>query len=370
MVSQELDSLLNSDKQLLISDLKPVSSWTNLERREYMKRAMQKYRKKENEIKKIYSEKVSEVYQLKLQVINLRNLLEKLHEQEECAQKKMDELYLLKKNETLRNKNILFQSSIYVEKKYMNMKYNFTNFNVSNFQNCLQQGIKYGFSFFTDIQVTKHGRILFGSKSFKANGNRRKLRKEINEKLKYQTSKLGKLFLNSIAMDKDCNKILSYTMSVDGVNYEEYGKVMYEVNKTYDDGGYAKIFDVDLSVLDFDSRDISSLDPFQTSSFFAPLGLNLSMYKENFNDVTTRLALTTLFKGKDCVLLMRTNILSRDQGRSFSSTENFGFAVLFSSKNGDPKKTHIKVSATFPFKKDVLFDWLDVYLIATLKMKN
>eukprot|EP00924_Labyrinthula_sp_SR-Ha-C_P012676 snap_masked-scaffold_10-processed-gene-13.35-mRNA-1 protein AED:1.00 eAED:1.00 QI:0/-1/0/0/-1/1/1/0/377 len=218
---------------LLEADFKPVVTWTKSERREYMNRAMQNYRKK---MTQNYTDKVArniyltqELKKLHLQQENLSNLekiLERRYSQEPTF---WLDPYLMKQNEILRSEVLKYKAQSIIIGKFAMLGQYSNYFETESFQRNLDWTFKKSFKLFSEIKVTKHGKLFVFSEEYQTIPNRKKARDEINKVIKDKKVKYGNIRLKQLAVDKKKQICFWYTFKVEDVDFLEYADTVYNV---------------------------------------------------------------------------------------------------------------------------------------------
>eukprot|EP00924_Labyrinthula_sp_SR-Ha-C_P016409 snap_masked-scaffold_6-processed-gene-2.7-mRNA-1 protein AED:1.00 eAED:1.00 QI:0/0/0/0/1/1/2/0/382 len=362
---------------LLDADFKPVVTWNNLERREYMNRAMQKHRKKKKQehiedfVTNLYLH--GELNKLQMQqtkLTKLKNLLERNRAESSSV---WGDPYLMKRNEILRSEIVKCRAQSYIMAKFSVLGEYANYFETKNFQENLDWTLKRCFELLNELKVTKHGKLFVFSKEYKTIPNRKKARDEVNKIIKDNEVKYGNLLLKTVVSDKKKEKCLSHTFKVEGVDFFEYVEVMYDVwryNKyevcTFRDSWWdAIVYDV----VDIDTRKVPFYCPPElkhVSFDFQAITIAFHKSKGSFPSMFT---VTALYRNNKFALIIKCGMVENADKTGFHPFKNSMTCALITRMAGSGKAVQVKTASEY-FPPGEWEEILCVYAAITLQLKK
>eukprot|EP00924_Labyrinthula_sp_SR-Ha-C_P008492 snap_masked-scaffold_32-processed-gene-1.14-mRNA-1 protein AED:1.00 eAED:1.00 QI:0/0/0/0/1/1/2/0/364 len=235
----------------------PISEWPYEEKKEYMARASRKYRQRKKNLNNLEKELNNaleiEVGQARHEVEKLKQHLSELEKNINQEKQSQKDLFLIKKNEMLREKV-----------KNIQMK-NFLNYKTTRLREIYPlvetEGLLFSLrnSFQTAIyQTTRHGEIKVNNQLFQNAGNRFKLRKKINLQFEEVLTSNMRMKISSLSIDKEFSKFLKYTGLVENISFDEfYFAVVERLNSESYFLKYKGLYEYEPKILDISSKEVS-----------------------------------------------------------------------------------------------------------------
>eukprot|EP00924_Labyrinthula_sp_SR-Ha-C_P009134 snap_masked-scaffold_2-processed-gene-13.17-mRNA-1 protein AED:1.00 eAED:1.00 QI:0/-1/0/0/-1/1/1/0/376 len=367
--TEEFGNKLFERGALIDADFKPVSSWTRQERNEYAKRAMKKYRvalkEKENQLT-VYSQNLkTEIVQLKKEISSLKLMLNKLGKRNRNIATCWDDSFLLKQNEVLRKETVKLKSAIYIEKKFSRLKQYFPLFDVQKFLPYLKESIIGAINL---IEETNSREVVF-KKKLRREHSKRKIKKELNERIKRERSKFGKMSIKSVSFDTKRKHVGTYKVDVQDEDFVEFTDVMYNVLKLEAYNDYIQEnFDIDRDICDFDSTKVLFYCPEELKNVhFDHQAIKLSIFTPKF-DAPIFVVVSALYRNSEFALILKSSLYFDENEKSFQVNKTGSTSCLVSKYKTDKKKLFAKSCCTFP-SEDNLSLFLSYYKYVKLKLK-
>eukprot|EP00924_Labyrinthula_sp_SR-Ha-C_P008929 snap_masked-scaffold_2-processed-gene-6.1-mRNA-1 protein AED:1.00 eAED:1.00 QI:0/0/0/0/1/1/2/0/378 len=249
--------LCNDEVGLLQADFKPRKYWSSEERREYMARALRKHRKKlreeEEEQKNLHLSISQDIEDLKLQEAVLINSEEKTREFMDSYAKHWDEFFLLKQNEMLRKRVERARIEKYTLLSVAKLQLMFPRYNAVDFFQVISQSVSDAVNLFSNVVVTKHGKILLRTRKVKCAKNRTRYRRKINQEIESHKNKILKFKVKTLCVDES----LKMNSFFDDIDLLELSNIFWYLFK-YDayENNFSKYFDTERNFVNLTSDQI------------------------------------------------------------------------------------------------------------------